>query len=357
MVGTKAMVYKDFSELIRTLNEKNQVHFDCAKDRNVEVTKQQDEVLRKKRASLMSDPNNIFVFEEGTNILHDRTCRLTSKIADKDFRMANKVLEGFSFCERCYLTAILRESVKNTKEIEACEAFLKMNKVDIEDVKFLVVDNEAMLKRLNFNSLWIKVREDEWIIESFKDAKPKLWHNSYTIGLNGERNFLGGFHLQDCGKDCSIHNYIKTIVNYDYNTHKNGIKLNVEAITYQIECIIKHDRISASNRLLKYMCGECVNKETKEQLLSLFNKIYKDEQVKIIKKGLDKGLNYRQMKLFVHPGCKCEQMKEIYSGYALNLSNTQVEQYAKYDLYAYEMKIRKWRYWFKNIVRRETERF
>lgn len=353
MIGTRAMVYKDFSEVIGTLGEKNRVHFDYTQSKEIQKNNFQKELDRKRRAALMSDPKMLYIFAKGTNFLHDRSCDCVKHIEDADFQMISEIPDGYVFCEECYIKSILRKRIESTKNLDICEKFLRKMNVKAETLRLLIIENEAHINMINERSLWIKVREDEWIIEKPKDSCKRLLHNNYIIDKKtGKRIFNGGFHIQKDGKNNSLHDFVECIISYDYDCHKIGMKLNLEAIARQIDIMKKHGKLSASNKLIDYMFMHQVPKNVKAELLELFKKIYNEEQVYIIKKGFKMGLTCAQLKMFVHPGYSAKQMKEIYSGFVLGLSNDQIQKYGRYILYPYEMKIRKWRFWWENVKKK-----
>ena len=148
---------------------------------------------------------DMYIYSKNRNVLHNRGCGYVGRINPVNKRsigrLRNHKDRPYTFCKYCGCEAVTRMHVNVTSnEIKQCVNVFKENEVSPDKlIKFF----EAYKGEMSFRGrlLYIKVREDQWIIE-LKDNTIVLLHNNYFYkrGEN-KRYFTGGYHMQATKKN------------------------------------------------------------------------------------------------------------------------------------------------------------
>ena len=107
-----------------------------------EITEQ--ELLKRRRESLMSDIYNLYAYSHTELLYHDRDCKLVLEIPDDEFQMSAEC-KPLSLCPICEKRAIIRGGIiDDYKHIDDYMVFFKGATVSI--LHFLVLQNGGKLQ-------------------------------------------------------------------------------------------------------------------------------------------------------------------------------------------------------------------
>lgn len=136
----------------------------------------------RRRASLMGNKNMRYILSRITGEKHDRDCPCAAKIPDAAFDMTADFPGWENFCWKCSRVAVIREGLHKdlTKQLDgAVYLFRKMN-ASTRLIHSLFRERGGQIFRIDENSLYIKVREDSWILQS-EESGCMLYHNNYYV--------------------------------------------------------------------------------------------------------------------------------------------------------------------------------
>lgn len=177
----------------------------------------------RRRQSLMDNPDNLFVCDMRTGIVHDRDCDQIKQIPDSCFSVAKWLpFEKNRICINCFKKALIRTSVGSSRKyIDNYHHFF--NSLDFtEDLLYkLFIENKTSLIRIDMNSVTLKVNEDRWIIVKNNNVI-ELWHNNYIVCNDYSRVIQNNYHRQGTfpqnGSE-GAKEVIAVVCNYSWDTH------------------------------------------------------------------------------------------------------------------------------------------
>lgn len=158
---------------------------------------------RRRRETLLTKPNMLYVHDIKAELFHDRDCPRVADIPDEVFTMQEGFPKGKKFCNACYRKALIRKGINSQGQRinRYVNAFNHM-RVRNEDLYLLFIVHKAQLISVSKNeySVCIQVKDDRWRIQRNEDEL-QLHHNNYKVMADGERIFYDDFHRQKiCGK-------------------------------------------------------------------------------------------------------------------------------------------------------------
>lgn len=176
------------------------------------------------RLYLLSNENNRFFCDRGKNVIHDRQCCQLGKIKEADVMPLSEISKNYlkkrKLCSVCKRRLAIRNGMRGVmrNSESQMQAFMKiLGKAGAtdEDLVRLFIKNKGTISYVSTESIGIKVREDQWRV-ALLGGKPQLYHNSYRILPDHEREFTGKFHLQDTNGRSSFHTFTGIICSYSY---------------------------------------------------------------------------------------------------------------------------------------------
>lgn len=173
----------------------------------------------RRRASLMGNPKMKYVISKSTGEKHDRECSCVAQIPDIDFDMVEDFPGWNSFCWKCARKAVVREGVAADimKQLDAVMMlFSKMN-ASMRLIYKLFHVHGGKLFRIEPDRLFVKVREDSWIIQ-YTPEGCLLYHNNYYVVDEYTRVISKGFHLQS-EQPMAFHFICTAITAYSWEEH------------------------------------------------------------------------------------------------------------------------------------------
>lgn len=174
---------------------------------------------RRRRDSLMSNPNMRYAFSNTMRVLHDRDCDEVKRIHDKNFSMLERFPETMPCCTICQRKALLRAAIGDDgKHIQAYLNIFDSLCASTEDLHTLIIKNHAKIHSVTVNSVQIKVRDDTWMLLR-EGGKTFLFHNNYQLYGDYRRFFQNQFHLQKGGGLRSFHTYLNIMCLYSWEEH------------------------------------------------------------------------------------------------------------------------------------------
>lgn len=216
-------VRKDYSYLLNKLQNQRQESpvqpqpriSDCKVAPSVPVISPE----ARRRASLMGNKNMRYILSRITGEKHDRDCPCAAKIPDAAFDMAADFPGWENFCWKCSRVAVIREGLHKdlTKQLDgAVYLFRKMN-ASTRLIHSLFHEHGGQIFRIDENSLYIKVREDSWILQS-EESGCMLYHNNYYVVEDDSRIISDGYHPQ-IDSPMAFHFIYSAITSYSWEEH------------------------------------------------------------------------------------------------------------------------------------------
>lgn len=208
--------HKDFSYLLKNPKPKSKTSI-------IEDTLQPVTPEYRIRCSKMDDKKMIYAYSKRKKIWHDRDCDLVREIPDTQFEMSDTLNLNAKTCQKCYRMMLLRKSIGDDgKRISAYMRFFDDISASNKDLKLLLIDNNAKIRWMNRNELYVKCHDDSWIIK-ITPNKTKLLHNNYIILSDNSRYMQNEYHEQHLVND-SFNELIGVIINYSWSKHKKFLE-------------------------------------------------------------------------------------------------------------------------------------
>lgn len=178
---------------------------------------------KRKRDSLMHDPQMRYIHSKKSKVFHDRDCPNAESIPDEHFRMCREFPVNRKPCKQCYRKALIRAGLtEDFKRIGAYERVFDLLGAETQDLHTLLIKNGAVLYGAGSDYVCIRLREDRWIIRARQSAC-ELYHNNYTISQGYERIFIKGFHLQQYRGKPIFRNFVRILTEYSWEDHRKAM--------------------------------------------------------------------------------------------------------------------------------------
>ncbi len=173
----------------------------------------------RRRASLLGNKKMKYVIDRSTNQKHDRDCPRVALIPDSDFDMVEDFPGWDLFCWRCTRRAAIREGmeVDIMKHLDAVIMLLGKMKASTNLINEMFCKCGGKIFRIEPNRLFIKIREDSWIIE-YSPEGCWLFHNNYYLVDEYTRLISDGYHLQN-EQPMAFQFIGNMIMSYSWETH------------------------------------------------------------------------------------------------------------------------------------------
>lgn len=192
---------KDYSQLLNTLQ--NQHQEDTVQQKSgtsvCEATPPEPTVSpeARRRASLMGNKNMRYILSTKTGEKHDRDCPCAAKISDSAFDMTADFPGWENFCWKCSRIAVIREGLHKdlTKQLDAVVFLFRKMNASTRLLHSLFHEYGGLIFRIEEGRLFVKVREDSWIIQP-EESGCMLFHNNYYVLEDGSRIISEGYHPQ-----------------------------------------------------------------------------------------------------------------------------------------------------------------
>ena len=230
----KGYEHSDFTDLLNELQGKNEntemidgaLLLDAPSSMEPVCAYEESE----ERHRIMSDQRIKYLYSKKDGIIHDKHCDNAKDILDEDLLWAEEYLPKLKPCPDCMIHAYVISGVKDPREIETYLDFFERTKMTTEQIRNIYVEN-GMKTRISRDTMTVWHKKDTWRIKSLpKKGHVQLYHNNYTVGKNGVREFTQGFHIQSlmCA-DTNIRYALNIIKKYEYKPEEYALhngKLN-----------------------------------------------------------------------------------------------------------------------------------
>lgn len=173
----------------------------------------------RRRASLMGNKDMRYILSKVSGEKHDRDCPCAAKIPDAAFDMTADFPGWENFCWKCSRIAVIREGLHKdlTKQLDAVVfLFQKMN-ASTRLIHSLFHEHGGQIFRVEEDRLFLKVREDSWIIQ-LEETGCMLFHNNYYVLNDDSRILSEGYHPQ-IEAPLAFHFLYFAITNYSWEEH------------------------------------------------------------------------------------------------------------------------------------------
>ncbi len=228
---------KDFTKLLNELNSENKesANLNSSDSENkvkINVISKSAEVVgmaRRKRSSKMDNPKMKYIYSTKTLLQHDRDCPIAAKIKDEYFEMSENFQIDKRNCTFCNRSSLIRNGIKDgSKRIDTYNNFFKRIGATNKDLYKLFIENKAIVKWENNNTVKLYVGEDNWKVLCDLENGHRLYHNNYICLHDYSRHFDGGFHEQIVLGSRNFHNILNVILSYSWEEHVEKIKAEKE---------------------------------------------------------------------------------------------------------------------------------
>lgn len=255
--------------------------------------------------------------------------------------------------ERKYIDrrqAILQRAVGMSKnKMEVCLRFFDKVEAQDKDLRKLFIKHNAVMEWCDGYTMQLHVKEDTWQIRRGISIPDELWHNSYIVTEDRNRNFTGEFHRQNIPCIGSFSSMVKIMTGYSWETQphtkeeKESIRRNKELARIAHEKLMKQEE---EHRLFKSVLEKLIKGDLsdldKQEAISYLRNKFNEMQLKEILKGIKQELSLKQVLIFAKEEFNHRQMREIRTGLKRCISMKNVKTYALVDLSVFEMRRKKW---------------
>ncbi len=182
------------------------------------------------RQRLMSDEHVWYMYANGSNVIHDKTCPEVRKIRDDELRYTQRYPSHLHPCPLCQTKAYLRLGARDLHNLRGYEALFEQMRISPQLQRRLYVHEGIRTEYLGSGRLKIWGKEDTWLLEEISGSEHlRLLHNNYCPLADGTRRFVPGFHEQVV---CASAKYaFSVITGYTYAGHIAALKRRQEEIS------------------------------------------------------------------------------------------------------------------------------
>jgi hypothetical protein len=171
---------------------------------------------------IMANDDIKFVYRDGKNIIHDKSCVNASSIDEDHLHYAKFYPSYMKPCTMCELKSYIRNSALDFDNYEKYNALFNDLNMPMSFARYIYVERRMATRITDDGCITVKYRDDTWKIQRIPGTdKVCLYHNSYDV-YNGRRVFTGGFHVQSTyTSNTDIVTALKTIDSYSWDVHKS----------------------------------------------------------------------------------------------------------------------------------------
>lgn len=218
---SRKYVRKDYSHLLNQLQNQQKESYvpPKAKISDHKETPPMISPEARRRASLMGNKDMRYILSAQSGEKHDRDCPCAVKIPDAAFDMTADFPGWENFCWKCSRIAVIREGLHKdlTKQLDAVVFLFRKMNASTRLIHSLFHEHGGQIFRVEENRLFIKVREDSWIIQ-LEETGCMLFHNNYYVLNDDSRIISEGYHPQ-IEAPMAFHFLYSAITNYSWEEH------------------------------------------------------------------------------------------------------------------------------------------
>lgn len=229
------------------------------------------------RQRLMDNPDNLFVCDTRSGIVHDRDCKQVKQIPDNCFSVAKWLpYDKNRICINCFKKALIRTSVGSSRKyIDSYRHFFSSLGFTEDLLYKLFIECKTTLISVDMDSVTLKVNDDRWMIVKNNNVI-ELWHNNYIICDDFSRVLQNDYHLQGAfpqnGSEGAIE-LISVVCNYSWDAHR----MKLEDKKYRYDAKAKYyDAWNGSSNFFVEKQGrfksKCLYIDIKDKSKQLFKK-------------------------------------------------------------------------------------
>ena len=202
----------------------------------VSEKKKDEKEISPARQRLMSSERVWYIYEDGGNVIHDKTCQEVRRIRDEDLRHTEKYLHHLQPCPLCQTKAYLRLGAKDLYNLRGYETLFERMRISPRMQRRLYVYAGIKTMYLGPGRLKVWGKEDTWLLEEVPHSSHlRLLHNNYCPMRDGARRIVSGYHEQVV---CASARYaFSVITGYTYAGHVAAAERMKERIPAKAEMI------------------------------------------------------------------------------------------------------------------------
>lgn len=214
---------KDYSHLLNKLQNQRQETSAQPRDKSEDRASTSSPPVispeARRRASLLGNKTMRYIISKATGEKHDRDCPCAAKIPDDAFDMTAEFPGWENFCWKCSRIAVIREGLHSdlNKQLDAAVFLFRKINASTRLIHSLFHEHGGQIFRIEEDSLFIKVREDSWIIQTTENGC-MLYHNNYYVLEDDSRIISEGYH-QQIEVPLAFHFLYSTITSYSWAEH------------------------------------------------------------------------------------------------------------------------------------------
>ncbi len=189
-----------------------------------------------RKAMLLEDQSNKYVYDTKKHIVHDRTCKEIEKISDDQFAVLKDLPSiRAKVCVEpcCYRRVMIRKGIPDYAPPVPMEYLINlMHDMHVTNRQLSVLTWEmgSDILYISPTKCILYVNKDAWKLELQPDGLIKLGHNSYRVNkidMSRQMNRgYGGFHEQQHrGKTTLTFSQVfRIITTYSWDEHKEYLR-------------------------------------------------------------------------------------------------------------------------------------
>jgi len=177
----------------------------------------------RKRHKILSDESVKYVYSNGSNILHDKSCRHVDAISNSNLCTSDRYLPAKRQCPDCALKAYIRAGGDVADKDDYISFF---ERVDIDENLirhiFIVLKAKTSIFR---NVMTLEVRGEKWKVKALDgdEMKVELLHSNFEV-VGNERVDYDGYHSVKSA--ISINEAVAIMNDYSWQEHSVKVKVN-----------------------------------------------------------------------------------------------------------------------------------
>ena len=179
--------------------------------------------LEGNRQRLFDNKNIRFMYDEKSDIYHDKSCAHIKLIDLKELRGSENPPKDKKPCSECLMDMYIRKGcIDDFKNQALYKHFFIKGDVSLDTIKEFLGNQNATFRIESVNKIKITCNEDTWKIET--DGRGnfiRLWHNNYFVDKRGKRHIDDReFHEQQSDMIMNVQMAMQYIMDYSYSrTH------------------------------------------------------------------------------------------------------------------------------------------
>jgi hypothetical protein len=202
----------------------------------VQRTEEKPFAMSMYRQRIMSDQRVRYIYSEKDNVIHDKSCRRTREIDDKDLFYSENYMPQLHQCRECAMRAYIHAGARDYNNYRVYEQLFERLHLWETLARHMYIEC-GMQTRAYSNVLTIWDREDTWKVEPIDSSgTARLLHNNYHVGKDGSRVFDKGFHVQsEYLSHSGIGAIIHAIETYSFENHRQMVQEQKERMNSYLE--------------------------------------------------------------------------------------------------------------------------